>query len=237
MSKPRVTIGLTTWAPDDKPERLVYLRRTLEALEANLWVAGCDMAFVLGAETKGVGKEATAETLRLAKEFGWLLHWHNDKPMLARNLENIWRAHGRKYYFNMQDDWLLHTWLQLAEEIRFLEAHPSLGVIRYRWRDKGWNMGKRVGNHTFLDPKRAKKGYFGHSPYLAQRSALEELQPLAEKEMGVSDAALHASFKVAVHHPSMFYHIGEKTTIHGNRYQPVDCLDSWKPRDGKRNTK
>lgn len=225
-----VLIGLTTWVPDDKPERLVYLHRTLEALKAHLWTSGCDVQFVVGCEHTNMPLQLTEKVIILAERFGWRIHWHESAPMLARNIENIWSHFESEFYFNMQDDWLLRVPLHLAEEVRFLQEHPELGVIRYRWKDKGLYMGQRVGDYTFLDPKGpAKKGYFGHSPYLARRTALEEIRPLDPKEIRVSEAAVHASFKVAVHHPPMFLHIGEKTTIHGNKIQPVEAPESWVP--------
>lgn len=225
-----VLIGLTTWVPDDRPERLTYLHRALESFKVNLRTEDCDAQFVMGCEHANMTLKLMEKVFILAEEFGWALCWHEGEPMLARNLENIWNHHESEYYLNLQDDWLLHAPLQLAEEVRVLQENKSLGVLRYFWRDKKLYMGTRVGRHTILDPNGpAKKGYFGHTPYLARRTALEELRPLAPKEIRVSEAAVHASFEVAVHHPPLFSHIGAETTIKGNTWQPVHLPEGWKP--------
>jgi hypothetical protein len=232
MSKPAVTVGLTTWVPEDKPKRLTYLRRTLESFMANLKCGGCDVRFVIGAEMARVDLDTVKTVEAIAEEFGWEVLWHEADPMLARNLEHLWDHCGTPFYFNAQDDWVLYKELSLIDEVRTLEEHPDLAAIRYFWRDKGWNIGRRLGDVTFLEASgRARKGYFGHTPYLARLTLLQALRPLAPTELEVCQKAVELGLKVAVHHPPSVAHIGADTTIEGNTWQPIHLPDDWKPED------
>ena len=117
---------------NNKPERYGYFKRTVTAFKKHLVLTKYSIKWLVGLEPKfDINKN---ETETFCKENNILFYYNPGQSHLGTNQNYGLTQCDSKYIFFLQDDWECKNYINLDEDIDFLEAHGNIYVLRYWFR-------------------------------------------------------------------------------------------------------
>ena len=169
---------ITTWLKT--PERLGYLKRTIEALEQNLQFTGPIITYI--------SREAQFCDLDTFKDYTQFLLdksrsklcpypvVHTNPPGIGQHLNFFLSGIGEdEVFMYVQDDWVLNTSLDVTDDYILLK-NPPPSLIQYRWWPEPAAYFERATAEHFIIPH-TQKWLYTDTPFIARKDLFSRLGP------------------------------------------------------------
>lgn len=177
-----LSVCVVTWPRS--PERVAYLRRTLEAIKRNaLDCKQFTSEIVISTESDGVFGDLFDELSRVFLDFdvAVMKSRKDRRPCLGANMNQALSLGTGRYLLLLQDDWILNTTVNFAPFIHYLDEHPACGLVRLGWSENPVHtmIGPTV-RHRFedctdirvVDPRSAY--FYGDQPNIRRRTWIQD---------------------------------------------------------------
>ena len=214
-----VTIFLTLW--NRCPERLDYLKKTVDSFQKNINISKYSIKWVAAIEPKD--HLLKIETENYCKDNNIEFYYKPGNPNLGSNLNFGLGKCDSDFIFYLQDDWILTRQINLDEDIDCLKNHCDIYVLRYYFvhvRPFNEYINKEL-KIKLLDPESGFY-YYGDNPHLKKAEYHKLTGPYydkgncAECENNMADRAARLSdkYKISVKEDNNYFqHIGTKSSM------------------------
>ncbi len=167
------------------------IEKTLKSFTENLFVIPEDHRLIVNIDP--VGDEETNEsTINIIKKyFPKYIVFSPDKPSFPKAVISVWNEVESKYFFHLEDDWILEKPLFLSELIKPLDTHNNIASVRlYKEKIPNNRQPTMFGckynyhdNYNYFNPIPGSnnwKNQFGLNPVLIRKQFIDESLPLME---------------------------------------------------------
>lgn len=159
---------------------------TLSSFRENLFIDPSNVIIRINIDP--IGHEDEAMTYKVMEvcsvHFKKIMLFRPTYPSFPKALIRLWGSVRSKYFWNIEDDWLLLRPINLGRVIEIMESNPDVAILRLPFRpvtkehSKNWKF-FFPWNGSFFECKREDMpeiGYCGH-PSLIRTSFIKEVLP------------------------------------------------------------
>ena len=231
--KPVIAVAIPTWPRNQA--RLIYLERTLEAMEQNATVLRHEFQFVASAECEDVSETNREGFFAICRRFDVLGKFRMAPPNLGDNMNaaldlagELADAKGSELVaiILLQDDWRLHHKTNFSLFADFLEEERQFAMIRFEWSTNPAHTligptvahrNQRVCPIRLMDPRSAY--FYADHPHMRRGTYEKEFgQYKAGSNLGFPEVELTGRLKasawqIGTSELRLFSHIGEFSSV------------------------
>ncbi len=215
MTPPRIRLQIMAWPRH--VERAEYLERTLAGLDRFLSFGDLPVDRVVSSESVNCHTEAVRLQESGCARHGYRLAWRSGAPSVGGHVNDaiaagpVW-----DWIFYCQEDHEPIAPIDVAGAMRLLQEHPEFLMARFFVTGRTSDPLPIPGFANWFELLPETAPYFWcHAPYLATHRMYQALGPFAQdrSEQVANRRAKALRFRIAMHQPNVFRHIGLVTNM------------------------